>query len=207
MGSGRTQIDPRRLAAPAIRHRPLHQTARRRLAGIGRRRGSIRPRSDGRPGRGRTDPRCPAPRPGAGGAFGRSGPAKIRRHAAGQDVAAKPGRISRRSLHAAAGGHPGGIASLPADGIRFPLPSQPPPVGRNSGRRHGPGKNAANAGLAGLDARQHRAAKTRAGHLPGLRAAQLAARSQPLHPRPQSAGAGKRRRPATTCANKFPPST
>ena len=52
------------------------------------------------------------------------------------------------------------VASLSAGGIRFPLPSQPPSVGRNSGRRHGPGKNAANPGLAGLDARQHRASRS-----------------------------------------------
>jgi hypothetical protein len=54
---------------------------------------------------------------------------------------------------------------------------------RHSGRRHGPGQNAADADLAGVaQGTQHEKSQAVARHLPGVRAAQLAARSERFTP-------------------------
>ena len=79
MGTGRPKAQPRRLAPPANRHRPLRQTARCRLGGTGFRDGAVRSRSHGRYGRRGPGPDRRKNSAGTSRSPGRSGVCKIRR--------------------------------------------------------------------------------------------------------------------------------
>ena len=73
----------------------------------------------------------------------------------------------------------GRAAAVSKGRLRFSLPPHADQAGRHSGRRHGPGQNAADAGLAGVaQGAPHEKSQAVAGHLSGVRAAQLAARGR-----------------------------
>ena len=134
-----------------------------------------------------------AHRAGAGRAPGRGRIAAVRRFAPGQGAA--------RAGQGFKGVPPSNCRSVQAemrpyqkDGFDFLCHLVPDPARRNSRGRHGPGQDLADAGLAGLaQGPEPEESQAVAGHLPGLRAAQLAARGQPFHARPEGARAGKRR--------------
>jgi hypothetical protein len=101
------------------------------------------------------------------------------------------GSPGHRPARLGAGGH----AALPEGWLRLPLPPDPAAAGRRARGRYGPGQDLADAGVAGLaQGSAQEGSQAGAGHLPGIGAAQLAARGQPVHAQLEGAGARKRRR-------------
>ncbi len=99
-----------------------------------------------------------------------------------------------RSVRRIAQGLAGRVAPVSKGRVRFPLPPHAHPARRHSRRRHGPRQNAPDARVAGVaqGAEQERPQAV-ARHLPGVRAAQLAARGRTVHAGPEGARARKRR--------------
>ena len=182
---------------PGRRHQPLCETAQCRLGGTGHARRAGRARSHGRHGRGRPHRRAAKGGHGTRGPSGRGGIHPLCRHARGAGVARARPRFQGRAQRQSAQDAQRRFAPLSEGRLRFPRASGGGETRRHPGRRHGPGQNAPDAHLAGLaQGTAHEKSQAVAGHLPGLRAAQLAARGGEVHPGHEGAGAGKRRRPA-----------
>ena len=77
---------------------------------------------------------------------------KFLRRSAVEQIQRRAGELKARVAPAAAAGHPRRAAALSARRLSFPGLPVHQPLRRHPGRRHGPGQNAANAGLAGLAA-------------------------------------------------------
>ena len=91
----------------------------------------------------------------------------------------------------------GRVASISKGRLRFSLPSHANQAWRHSGRRHGTGQNAAGARVAGVaQGAQPEKSQAVARHLPGVRAAQLAAGGGTVHAGFEGARARKRPGPA-----------
>ena len=103
--------------------------------------------------------------------------------------------FQRRSGHRASRQRAGRTAAVSEGWLRFPLPPHADPTRRHSGRRHGPGQNAANARLAGVAARNaiRKNPKPSLVICPASVLHNWRREAERFTPASESAGAGKRR--------------
>ncbi len=194
MGGRRPQTQQGGPRTARRRHQPFRQAAEFRLGGTRYQRRAGRARGHGRNGRGRPHRRAAKSRPGTRRASGRERVLPLRRFAGSEGVARTRAGFQRRARHCVACRIAGRVASVSKGRLRFSLPPHPYQTRRHSGRRHGSGQNAAGAGVAGVaQGAQHEKSQAIARHLPRVRAAQLAARSEPVYAKFEGARARKRR--------------